>query len=526
MPTVAQSKPSKTRKTRRSFTLHKPNGVLSPKVQAVGPERFGIVAVDCAKRRSKLMLGDFYAKAILAPLEFDHSQGGLALAVLQVRQACERHGLQETIVAIERTGNYHLPVKRAFTAAGFECRIVHPFATKIYRQPADPGNKTDDTDLSAIFRATQSGFGLVEQTWDALARQLRRLVRHRRDLVRKRSLLCCQIRERLEAFLPGYAAQFEDVWKNAAALPLARRFASADALRAAGVERLFEALRESGVRSQRPALARVIAWTGQAAQADDDAAMEHRIFLSLDDDRIAKTAEIRGLEREIAGLLVQTPYVLLMSLPGIQVVSAAECGGEMGPIEYYANAKAITGRSGLFPARHQSDRVDHPNGSLVRCANRSLRAALMMVAGNLLQCNSHFKALAETWRKTDKDARRTRVKIASRFTRIAFQIVSGRQVFKHPALRERDYILEKLIAFHQQHGTPADEMLTQLQHAIDQLPRTARAEEAVPLVTLLAKTRAATRRGPQCLGDILPLALARLGVGALQSTASGDDNPS
>jgi hypothetical protein len=26
---------------------------------------------------------------------------------------------------------------------------MHPYATKQYRQPADPGNKTDDTDLSA-----------------------------------------------------------------------------------------------------------------------------------------------------------------------------------------------------------------------------------------------------------------------------------------------------------------------------------------------------------------------------------------
>jgi len=44
-----------------------------------------------------------------------------------------------------------------FRQAGFDTRLVHPFTTKQYRQPADPQNKTDDTDLAAIFRAATHG---------------------------------------------------------------------------------------------------------------------------------------------------------------------------------------------------------------------------------------------------------------------------------------------------------------------------------------------------------------------------------
>lgn len=230
------------------------------------------------------------------------------------------------------------------------------------------------------------------------------------------------------------------------------------------------------------------------------------------------------MEGEIAHLLVQTPYVLLLTMVGINVVSAAEFAGEMGPIKHYANAKAITGRAGLFPSRSQSDRVDHA-GPLIRCANRNLRAALLMVADNLLLCNHYFNSLAETWKRTDKDPRRTRVKIAARFSRISFHMVSGREVFSHPSLRERDYLLEKLIDFYKEHYTPADRMLEDLQLAADQLPRTAYHQEAVPLKKLLEETRAAKRRGPQLLGDLLPLVLAKLGAGTLQSTASGECDP-
>ncbi|MDQ5807997.1 MAG: transposase, partial [Actinomycetota bacterium] len=82
------------------------------------------------------------------------------------------HGLRDLLVAVERTGRYHRPVQRAFAAAGFETRLVHPFATKQLRQPADPGNKTDDTDLAAIHRAAVNGFGLAERPLDDLSLRL------------------------------------------------------------------------------------------------------------------------------------------------------------------------------------------------------------------------------------------------------------------------------------------------------------------------------------------------------------------
>jgi hypothetical protein len=42
-----------TRRPRRPISVAKPSGSIHPRVQQVGPERFGIVAVDCAKARSK-----------------------------------------------------------------------------------------------------------------------------------------------------------------------------------------------------------------------------------------------------------------------------------------------------------------------------------------------------------------------------------------------------------------------------------------------------------------------------------------
>ncbi len=72
--------------------------------------------------------------------------------------------------------------------------------------------------------------------------------------------------------------------------------------------------------------------------------------------------------------------MLLLSIPGICVTSAAEFAGEAGPIEYYPGNRSISGRAGLYPGRDQSDEVDNCDGRLIRCANRSLRAAIMTIA--------------------------------------------------------------------------------------------------------------------------------------------------
>ena len=515
---------SRSRPSRRRVptSVGKPRGVLHPRVQQVGPEHFGILCFDCAKVRSKFLLADFYGRVLLPPTVVAHTRPALEAAVAQIRDAFAQHQLHDGLVAIERTGRYHRVVQRTFAAAGFETRILHPFVTKQYRQPVDPGNKTDDADLAAIHRATVTGCALLEATRDEAWTTLQLLIRHRRDLVRKGAALNCQIRDHLEAALPGYAACFDKLWESPIPWHLLRHYPTARQLQEAGVTTLCQSLRQAGLRFQQRTIQTVVAWAEQAAPGDVAASQHLRIALALYEDRQRKTQEIQALEREIAGRLVQTPYVLLLSFPGINVVSAADFAGEMGPIEHYVNAKSITGRAGLRPSRYQSDQVDRANGPLVRHCNRALRAAILGIADNLIVCNHHFQALSTQWAAQGKDPRHARIKVGLRFCRIAFQMVAGRQVFRHPSIQGRHYILDKLTAFHRQHDTGMVEVLRDLQAAIGQVPPREHAAEAKPLQEELQRIHDGRRRGPQVLGDILPIVLARLGVGVLQSEESGE----
>jgi transposase len=516
---------AKSRRRPRPHAIHKPNGVLHPRVQAVGPEHFGILSVDCAKARSKMILADFYGRVLIPPTIIEHDQAGLENAVRRLHEALDQHGIKDHVVAIERTGRYHGPIQRAFLKAGSEVRIVHPFTTKQFRQAADPGNKTDDTDLSAIHRATVNGFGLLEPAPDPLFVRLQLLARRRRDLVRKKVAIQQKMHEHLQSFMPGYAKCFDDVFESELALGVVRSFDSAAAIVAAGLPGLAQRLRQAGLRGHAPTLEKVLAWARQAPTPQEPAALHRRFFLELDADRRSRLQLIGALECELAEQLVLTPYVLLMGVPGINVVSAAEFAGEMGPIRHYAKANAITGRAGLFPSRYQSDQVDHCHGALVRCANHDLRGAIMMIAENLIKCNDHFRVLAAGWRQKGKDQRAIHVKVASRFCRIAYHIVAGRTPYRHPCSQKRDYVIQKLIRFSIDHEIASDQLLRNLDAAVAQLPRSAHREEAAPLAEELAQVQTKRGAGPQRLGEILPAVLAKLGVPTVKSTPSGEPDP-
>ena len=189
--------PSKPRRSRRATQVRKPGGSVSGRVQKVGPERFGFVCVDPHKGSSKWMMTDFYGRTLAPPAELEHRGPQLRAAVEQVRQICREQDIADCLVVIERTGRYQLPVQRAFADAGFETRIIHPFATKQFRQ--------------------------------------------------------------------------------------------------------------AEVRYQGRSLEKILAWARTAAPADPDPELPRQIRTALDDDRIQKRLQIKGLEGEIAAGLLQTP---------------------------------------------------------------------------------------------------------------------------------------------------------------------------------------------------------------------------
>lgn len=495
---------------------------LGARVEAAGPERFGVVAVDCAKASSRWRLANFYGRLLIPPTTLPHRRDDCDAAVAAINHARKQHRLEDLVVALERTGRYHLPLKHAFAAAGFDVRVVDPLATCQFRKPAHAGTKTDDIDLEAIHKAVLHGFGLLLPELPAELLQLRALARHRRDLVRKASRLRCQIRDHLHLMMPGFAELFDDLFESKVGLFVPLHFAGARGIRQAGLEGLGAAVGQAGVRCHRRTLLAIAAWAQTACDGDEPWAISQAIIADLISDLKAKRRQITAAEVALAGALVKTSSLVLLSIPGVNVVTAAELVGELGPITAYASARAITGRAGLYPSRSQSGPVDRADGPLVRRGNRRLRAAILRIADTLLRRNEHFALLGCTWEQAGVSPPAIHVRIGSRFCRVVFHMPAGGQAYQHPSSQERDSILHKLMTFYEDHDVAPSTTSTDLQAAAAHLPPALRAAEEPPLQA--ERTRVAGKRGngPKRREAILTPVLERLHTLTVESTPSGE----
>jgi len=510
---------TKKRKNRRSKSqtstrpkkrfIGKPSGQIQSRVQHAGPQHFGVISVDCAKRRSRWMITDFYGKVIVEPTIVEHQAGALRAMTDYVRTVCDDNDIRDCIVAVEMTGIYHRPPQRAFRKAGFDTRVVHPFASSHYRRPLHPDAKTDDNDLEAIFHAAINGYGLATLEVDPVYQQLQAASRHRHNLVKQRARLQVQIRRLMHLAMPGYADLFPEdkLFNKSIALPVAERFSSAQSIAVASVDGVAMHLSKNKIRFQIRTIEKIVAWSKRAADASELAEMHTRQWKQLNELRMMLSRQVLGVEAELAGFLAKTPYILLLSVTGINVVSAARLAGEAGPIRHYASARAINGRAGLYPSRYQSDEVDHADGSLARQANRKLRGAAMLVAENLIKCHPYYRGLSALWAQQKVDPRDRRCRIANRAMRMVFQLVSGRQLWRGKGV-DREYLLFKLREFHRVHQTPLEQCIADLHEAFKWLPKSSHASEAKPLLELTGRKR----RGVVSIGELLVPLLIRLGV--------------
>ena len=135
----------------------------------------------------------------------------------------------------------------------------------------------------------------------------------------------------------------------------------------------------------------------------------------------------------------------------------------------------------------------------------------MRIADNLVCHCAYYRGQADADQARGIDKRAARVKIAKKFSRLAFACVAGDEPMKHPAFQKPDSILEKLREFHHQHQTPVDQLLANLETVVGQLHYNTRSHEA-EIVADVLQQQTHRHRGGVAIGEVLPAVLARLEI--------------
>jgi transposase len=428
--------------------------------------------VDVAKERICAMVSDFYGNVLVEPKEFPVTSTGMDALEQMISSAKQEHGLELMVIGLEQTGRLHEPIKRRLRRR-WDVQIVHPVVTKHLRQGFSRNVKTDGMDLDALFRAVVGCYGSTVKELPVAYERWRIMHRARQQLVDDRAALKVRAGERVHAVLPGFQSNYDNIWTNKSAILILNRFESPQAVAKLGESGLREWLLSEGARCTQAKAEKLIAWAADAVSPGPGAATEADVLRDDLKQLAFLTGRIESYDRQMLVLLVESPFVLLLSVSGISHVLACGLGAEAGPMSLYPTARNLSGRAGLYDRRHQSDQTD-PQLHSMAAGEPHLRHVLTTAGRCLSMPGGAFAAWAETRRSLKWSEKRIAAVMGNRFCRIAHSLLLTGKTFCHPQAKPGVSILGKLLNVAADLGLPAAQVTELAIEAAASIPVQAR----------------------------------------------------
>lgn len=457
-----------------TLVLKKSDSSLQELVRELGGKRVGVVPVDVSKQRVCAMAADFYGNILAQPVEYAVTAAGLECLDRMIERTRQEHGLKLMVVGLEQTGRLHEPVRR-FLQRRWEVKLIHPLVTSHLRQGVAPNTKTEGMDLEAQMRAVIGCYGVSARPLPVAFERWRALYRAREQLVDERSSMKLRMHDRLHAVLPGFSSQFDNVWTSAAAVAVMAMFDSPAGLLDIGEAALLNQLRGLGVSCCSRTVEKLQSWAADTAPTSPGATTEADILRGDLDQLAFLNRRIENLEKDMLGFLVQTPFVLLLSISGVSHVLATGIGASAGPMQLYPTSRNLSGRSGLYARRYQSDETDLIGG--MARGEPFLRDALMKSGRCVTMPAGAFFAWGESRRRIGWCEKEIVAAMGNRLCRIIHPMVLKGETFRHTGAKPGVSIIGKLFNVAADLGIKADTATRLASEAVAHIPLRARAVE-------------------------------------------------
>jgi len=252
-------------------------------------------------------------------------------------------------VGVEAAGHYHRPLLgSALWPAGWELSELSP--ARVSEQRRLQGRrriKTDAIDLEAITELVLAGHGVAVTTRSATITELSGWAMHRSRRILTRTATKNQLLAQLDRCFPGLTLALPDVLGTRIGRLVAADFADPHRLAALGVTRFVRFAANRGLRVRRSAAERLVAAARTALPAPE--AVVAQQVLADDLGLLAELdGQIAAAEAKIAKLLPDTPFAVLLTVPGWGTIRAGNYGAAVGVRIVISNVQrsADAGESG------------------------------------------------------------------------------------------------------------------------------------------------------------------------------------
>ncbi len=314
---------------------------------------------------------EFHAIAILdksgevlekLPKVYNHRKG-FEYLLSRIKHWKNITGARDAIFAFEPTGHYWRPLVHYVHEQGIEVRFIKTTAVKAMRELTDSTpSKNDRRDAVTLALLLKEGRVLKGRPLEGIWRELRDLVTYRQKLHEEHTAYLQRLRAMIDTFFPELVTVFSKtsavgLWKFLEQSPFPEDLIDAGEVWLLNHLKKWTRKGESAENKAKSLMESARHSIGIPASAGDRRHMASILSLL----EIYKK-ELRQVEREMERALMETEYgAILLSFPGVGVVSAATFLGELGNPQDFETANQVVSFIGIDPSEKSSGKKQSRN---------------------------------------------------------------------------------------------------------------------------------------------------------------------
>jgi len=418
---------------------------LSSQLRGIPFEQILVVAIDASKYLPKALVCNYFGEILEDSFFFTVNSDGFNLLVEKIEHHRRHCNAEKIIIGIEPTGQYQEHVVRFLEDQGYNVSLVNAYTTYEERASTLNWSKTDDRDLRAIISALLASKTTETKLPDEIYEKLQAITRAYRNEVEQLANIKAKIRQLMYMIWPGFQGSFNgkpatfdkifsDFWGKTPVM-LMENYPHPQQVLHLGKEGLQEFSRQHNLKMRTTTIEKLLEAARLATSRSPEALDVYTLQISMKLQQLKQQEQIiLALKHKVEEFFVQTPGILLLSVPEIGVVTAATLTAEIGPIERYSSAGQIIKRAGTDSLISQSGGHEAKYRKISKQGNSHLRSAVYMAGFSLAtgRTNPYFREYAKRLQDAGKKKRQIFIATGNKFLRIAFAMLRNRTVFCPP----------------------------------------------------------------------------------------------
>jgi transposase len=364
------------------------------KLAAIDPSIL-IVGIDVAKELHWARFTDYRGLEIGKATKITNDKQGFVNIVASIETTCKLKGLNKVLVGMEPTGHYWKPLAHYLSMHGLKVVMINPYHTKRAKELDDNSpTKSDRKDSLTIARLIRDGRYYEVYLPRNVYAELRVLSNTRIGLMKRQNALKNNITAVMDEYFPEIKAVFKHPLKGKASLQILKNCPFPELILALGAEGVLVEIKKAVQKSVGRKKACELVEAAQNSIGVNYALRSAHLKLKLMIEELELLArQLVQIEEKMSIALNETGYKeLILSIPGIGIVSAASLLGEIGDPSRFTHPNQINTMAGYNLVENSSGQ-NQSRTVISKRGRKNLRSILYQIALVMVARNNEMKEL-------------------------------------------------------------------------------------------------------------------------------------